>query len=63
MTTKSGRDFDDLSIEELIELLLAKTTALLDAHANKLDGHEVQQLMVQVEQLSSAIKAKKQDLN
>jgi hypothetical protein len=61
MKTDTNPDFNHLSIEELIDLLIEKTSQLLQAHETKLAPTEFQNLLLEVEQLNVAIKNKRQE--
>jgi hypothetical protein len=61
MKTNTNPDFNNLSVEELIELLLEKTSELLRAQENNLDGMEFRNLLSQVEQLNLVIKNRRQN--
>jgi hypothetical protein len=60
MKTNTNPDFDDLSLEELIDLLIEKTSELLQARETNMGGVEFQNLLLQVEQLNIAIKNKRE---
>jgi hypothetical protein len=60
MNTNPNQSFDNLSIEELIDLLIEKTSQLMQEHENGIDGLEFRNLLLQVEQLNHAIKIKRQ---
>jgi hypothetical protein len=61
MKTNTNPDFNNLSVDELIELLIEKTSELLRAHENHLNGMEFRNLLLQVEQLNLAIKNRRQN--
>jgi hypothetical protein len=61
MKTNTNPDFNNLSVDELIELLIEKTSELLRAQENNLDGMEFRNLLLQVEQLNLAIKNRRQN--
>jgi len=61
MNTNPNQSFDNLSIEELIELLIEKTSQLMQEHENQIDGLEFRNLLLEVEQLNHAIKIKRQN--
>ncbi len=61
MKTNTNPDLDNLSIEQLIELLMEKTSQLLQAYETKMAAAEFQNLLLQVEQLNIAIRNRRRD--
>lgn len=59
MKTNTNPDFNNLSVEELVELLIEKTSELLQAKENDGNTIEFQKLLLQVEEINSAIKNKR----
>lgn len=53
------RPFKDYSLHELVDLLVAKTTELIEAHEKKTEGTDFQKLLSEIEQIQAAIKSKK----
>ena len=53
------QSFDDYSLRELVDLLVAKTSELIAIHEQKTDSIDVQKLLLEIEQIQTAIKIKK----
>ena len=59
MKTNPNQYLNDLSLEELVEILIEKTSALLMEKENGIDRAEFKNLLLQVEELSQIIKNKR----
>jgi len=53
------RSFKDYSLHELVDLLVAKTSELIESHEKKMDGIDFQKLLLEIEQIQAEIKIKK----
>jgi hypothetical protein len=55
------QSFKDYSLHELVDLLVAKTTALIESHEKKAEGIDFQKTLLEIEQIQAEIKIKKQE--
>ena len=58
------QNFKQFALNDLFDLLITKTTELIEGQERKIGGKEFQKLLLEIEQIQAAIKLKKlQSLN